>query len=79
MLRLLFAKTSWVCAFALAFLGAGATAQTFTTLKHFTGNDGEMPLAGLRLAGTVPYGTTWLFDDHLLMPVHPTSDADYEE
>jgi uncharacterized repeat protein (TIGR03803 family) len=44
----------------LAFiLAGGATAQTFTTLHSFAGNDGGAPEAGLAISGSTLYGTAW--------------------
>jgi len=46
---------------AVLVMGASvnaATAQTFTTLKHFTGNHGAAPYAGLTQSGSTLCGTT---------------------
>jgi uncharacterized repeat protein (TIGR03803 family) len=45
--------------FTTLALPAVGPAQTYTVLKSFTGSDGGWPSAGLVVAGSTLYGTTW--------------------
>ena len=63
--------------FWLTCLAAGftATAQTFTTLKRFTGSDGRNPNASLTLSGSTLYGTVFRIDLSIPLVMETLGDA----